>query len=332
MTTSWPKLSGKHAAMAALLVIIPLLPTVLLSPLGLGATIGSFALGAMAGLFAAILVSARFALLLSGLMGVVNFLAVPASSSIVLSGILMAAASLLYGLTYRRGIGGAVVMGPLAVVFTLAMPPQPLAHQDVWANALVVGAVTVIGALWGAGMGRVLARFAPHHTLQPIPVAHAVMFAVTIAVVTGVTMGFVIGLQLQHGGAWILLTILMVSQPALHQTWRKTCQRVVGTALGFLIVLVLSLLHVQNWSAVVLGLVFMAAAVYIKLDSTTAYWQFAMFLTPAIVLLEGASTGVVTTDVARLVYTLIGAAVALGVVVVYRLVAREKHRTTANTN
>ena len=45
-----------------------------------------------------------------------------------------------------------------------------------------------------------------------------------------------------------------------------------------------------------------------------AYWRYVAVLTPAIVLMEGAQGDVVGTDVARLVATLVGAAIAMAVI------------------
>ena len=120
--------------------------------------------------------------------------------------------------------------------------PQVVAHGSVLANAAVVGLVALIGGLWGAGAGSFIGRKVPHIKPRPESLRHAVMFGVTIAVVTGVAMAVVVAMQLQHGGAWLILTLLLVLQPDVKRTWKKSIERVWGTTLGFAIALAIGLL------------------------------------------------------------------------------------------
>jgi hypothetical protein len=303
----------KRAAASIILVALPLAPSLLLEPLGLGAATGMFVLGAVAGLVAAVLVSGRFGIAMAVVLAAANFLALPVADSIVLAGLVMAAVSLLYGLTARRGISAAVVMAPQSVAFTLADPPQVVAHGSLLANAAAVGLVALVGGLWGAGAGSFIGRKVPHIKPRPESLRHAVMFGVTIAVVTGVAMAVVVAMQLQHGGAWLILTLLLVLQPDVQRTWKKSIERVWGTTLGFAIAFAIGLLVHQHAVLLAVGLLFIAGAVYVQLDSKRSYWQFTMVLTPGIVLVEGAGSGVLETDLARLWFTLVGAAIALGI-------------------
>jgi uncharacterized membrane protein YccC len=63
-----------------------------------------------------------------------------------------------------------------------------------------------------------------------------------MAIVTGVTMGIVVATGIGHTGAWILLTMLLVIQPAVHQTFRRSIERALGTVLGFGIALAVALI------------------------------------------------------------------------------------------
>ena len=310
--------AGKRSVAAVILVLLPLAPSLLLAPLGLGAATGTFALGAAAGLIAGLMVNLRFGVAVAVVVGIANLVALPAAPYAIPAGLVMAAVAMLYGLTARRGLTAIIVVAPESVAFTLAEPPQVLAHQGILVNALVVGGVALVGGLWGAGAGAIIGRRLPHKKPVGVSTRRAVTFAVTMAAVTGVTMAVVVAMQLQHGGAWILLTILLVAQPRLHQTWSKTLERLLGTVLGFAIALAIGLVVDSPGVVVAVGLLFVAVAVYLHLSPKRPYWQYTMVLTPGIVLVEGSGSSVVSTDVARLWFTAVGASIALVVVAVLR--------------
>ena len=86
---SW-SVVGRRSFAAFFLVLLPLAPSLLLAPLGLGAATGTFALGAAAGLIAGLLVSGRFGVAVAAAVGVANAVAVPAAPYAILAGLVMA--------------------------------------------------------------------------------------------------------------------------------------------------------------------------------------------------------------------------------------------------
>ena len=300
----------RHAVVAVLILIIVMAPSFVLAPLGLGATTGTFIFAVMAGLTAALLVSGRFGILAALVIALVNAIAVPVAPYAVLAGLLMAVMALLYGLTSRRGISGAVVLAPLGVTFTLAQPPVVLSDGSTLANAAIVGAVALVAGLWGAAAGTVLGRKLPKKPRTGLPLKAAVAFAVTMALVTGIAMAVVVAMHLQLG-AWLVLTLILVIQPTAQQTMKKAVTRVIGTALGCALGLGVGLVLHQPIALLIAGIVFMALAMYVQLDAMQLYWMFVMFLTPGIVLTEGAGHSVVDLDFARLWLTILGAGIAI---------------------
>lgn len=91
----------------------------------------------------------------------------------------------------------------------------------------------------------------------------------------------------------VIPTILVISQPALGATWRKAIERLIGTAIGVFIAFVVSLVVPHGWVDLLIALVFLALVAHVKLDSS-----------------------VLTTEVSRVTCTVIGAAIAMGIVVV----------------
>jgi hypothetical protein len=317
-TSSTSLFSGKHAVAALVITFVPMLPSLLLAPLGWGEATGPFLLATMAALMASLFAGIRLGLVVTAGLAIAYMLALPAAPYPGWAGLVMAAAALLYGLSARRGITSMIVTAPVAIAFTIADPPT-LQQGSMLADALVLGLFAVLGGLWGTAFGSLLGRKVPRKVPPVLSWSRAVAFALTMAIVTGVTMGVVVATGIGHTGAWILLTILMVVQPAMGRTFRRSLERALGTALGFGIALAAALLVSDQTLLLVLGIVFLTLAVYVKLDPRSTYWQFTTFLTPGIVLAVGSGADVMSLDIARLVATLVGIAIALGLLVVFRL-------------
>jgi len=308
--------SRKHAVIAVVGLFIPMIPSFVLFPLGLSMTMGQFVCGVLVGLLCAAMIGARTALGVSAVLTVATFLAFLSTWQPVLAGLVMAASAGLYGLSSRRGLVGVATAAPISVAFTLATPPQMLAGATHLQNATVLALVSLAGALWGVGVGALLMRKRTRPQVPVTPLKAAIALGVILAIATGITMSIVVANDLQNGGAWIILTILVISLPALGATWRKAIERLIGTIIGFCIAFVVSLVAPSGWVDVLISLVFFALTAYVKLDSPKQYWQFTMFLTPAVVLAAGSSTNVLSTDVWRVIATVIGAAISMGIVAV----------------
>ena len=142
-----------------------------------------------------------------------------------------------------------------------------------------------------------------HFSLESAIFRHALR--TTIA--TGATVLIVKGLDLDHG-YWATLTCIVIMQPHGSQTWAKALQRVVGTVLGAALAFA-----VATWLAdphLLVASVFVLVAVAVALLPLN-YGVFAVFLTPAFVLLAETHAG--NSDLAgvRIANTLLGASIAL---------------------
>lgn len=316
MTTVASLFNGKHAVFAVVLVFAPMLPALLLPPLGWSDAAGSFIIATMAGVMAAMIAGPRLGLLVAAGLAVAEMLALPAAPVPVWAGLVMGVSALVYGLTSHRGLTSVISIAPVAVAFTIADPPA-LKQDSVLADALVLGLFVLLGALWGTAFGTFIGRKAPRLPLQTSSWRTAITFGLVMGIVTGVTMGVVVATGIGHTGAWIVLTIIMVVQPRMHETFRKSLNRAFGTALGFCIALAVGLVLTDETLLLVLGMFFLTLAVYVKMDPRSKYWNFTMFLTPGIVLAEGAGADVVATDINRLWASLTGVAIALALLAVF---------------
>jgi uncharacterized membrane protein YccC len=112
---------------------------------------------------------------------------------------------------------------------------------------------------------------------------------------------------------WVLVSILIVARPFYDESRRMIAERAAGTVAGGLLSAVLAVAIDDNDLMVVVGTVAMvAAAVLYVLHARYAY--FATFLTAAIVLLNAEHADVLTTDVERVAYTIVGLPLVAAVV------------------
>lgn len=131
--------------------------------------------------------------------------------------------------------------------------------------------------------------------------------ALRSTIATGATVLIVKSFNLDHG-YWATLTCLVIMQPHGTQTWAKALQRVIGTIVGAALAFV-----VATWLGdprLLVVSVFVLVAVAVALLPLN-YGVFAVFLTPAFVLLAETHAG--NTDLARvrITNTLLGAGIAL---------------------
>lgn len=192
---------------------------------------------------------------------------------------------------------------------------------------LVVGAA----ALYGAGVVALMRHRIPAWAEKPrISSSRALVFAVSNGLLMAVATWFVIALDLGHTGAWLLLTIVVVSQPYVQDGFTKALQRAGGTLLGFGVAFLVGAATSNVVILYVVGMVALMAAATLMLQRRP-YWMFAASLTLTVVMLEGASSSVEATAISRLVATLVGAGAALAVTAVLQPFAKssaQKHGVT----
>ena len=111
-------------------------------------------------------------------------------------------------------------------------------------------------------------------------------------------------------GAWLVVTILVVTEVGHEETLKHTIGRVGGTLVGVVIAGLLVGLVTSPGVAIVISLLLMMAALVIRFGPH--YWLYLAFITPIEMLSAAGSTSAVSsTDLARAAYTLAGAALVL---------------------
>ena len=300
------------------------LPGLVLTIAGRDDLAGMTAMAAVAGVLPALLVGPRMAVAAAVGLGVAATAAVAVTDRPWLAALLMAAAAGAVGLSSRVNAQRVLATAPVTLAFLIADPPRDAAGVPV--GPIVVGAAMLASALWAALVVSVVMRTHHRPETQTLSWYRAGAYAVVLAVAVGAASWVLVDRQLGHGGAWFVMTLLIVLQPYLKDSWDKTLQRAAGTFIGFVIALVLYAILDIPAVLYVMASILMLLALVALVVKHRPYWQFVALLTPAVVLLEGGSGSVVDTALERLGFTLLGVGVAVAIelaaVPILRTVAR----------
>ena len=293
---------------------IPLIPALALSAFGWGSAIGVWMLGAVTGIISTLSSSGRTALVAVAALSVTAGLGVLNNGNPLGSMLLMGTVAGLSGLVSARGLQSALSMVPIATAFIVTQPPVVVVNASDVSNAAVVALLIACSGCWGMLVTSTVMRKIHFPAVDPTPPVHARILAIMLAIVVGVAAWFVADLNLGHGGAWLLMTIIIVMRPGIRITFVTGVQRAFGTVIGFVIVIALSAVVNRPSTRLVVGGIFMGVSLVIRLNPRYAYWQFILVATPGIVLLvgaDGAEGSLLDVAVSRLGYTLIGSALGL---------------------
>ena len=301
----------KTVVAVILISVLPILPGFGFAALGYSTVIATWALAALTVAIAALLSDVRVAIFTGAALSVATFFGYLAAENPWLAMLVMGVSAGLYGLCFQRGIQAAVSLAPIALAFTMAEPTAIEPSASAGINALLTALVVLAATVWalpiGWFFGRQLSKPAPH----PISQQRARVFALLLAITTGGAMWFVSYFTWEHGGAWFLLTLFVVLQPVMKDTWHKSLERALGTILGFGIAFAVGSLISAKPILYIVGFCCVAIATWLFLSPKHSYWQYATLLTPGIVILEGTSSSIETTDIQRLQFTLLGITVAI---------------------
>lgn len=319
--------SLKHAIpRVAIVLAIPAIPALAFTAFGLGNVSEVWMLGALTGIIATLSSSLRPAALSVVALSVAAALGVANAGNPWGAMLIMGTAAGLSGLMSARGLQSAVSMFPIGAAFMVAEPPMVLTNASAVGNVIMVALLVACSGAWGMLVTGTVMRKIRFPVPAPTPPDQARVLAILLAIVVGGAAWFVADLDLGHGGAWLLMTIIIVVRPGIRSTFVTGVQRALGTVIGFVIVIVLSAVVNRPVTMLVVGGVLVGVSLVIRLNPRRAYWQFVLVLTPGIVLLVGAGGAegsLLDVAVSRLGYTLIGS--ALGLIAMGLLIPFTRH-------
>ncbi len=222
------------------------------------------------------------------------------------------------------GWGWVVVIGFVGLLAGVGLPAgyapavlyagfvPAMVHTSAGVREAVVAAVFamlggVVGVAAGRRMGAVPATPAPtkwRGQEATAAIVGMILFAggAAIAIGTGMPHGY-----------WIPLTLVVVIPPMLQEDTHRGRKRLLGTVMGVVLVIPLSLIPMPPWTFYVVGFALLVPALVIMKRSYTFY---AFLESAAVVMLVSAGDDVLGTEEARLA----GTAIAIGLVAVTAVV------------
>jgi len=298
-----------------LIVLGTVSPGIVLTMLGMPAAGSAASLGAIGGGIAIISTTRRNATWAAVAMGVATFLAVSTAAVPFLTVAVFVLIGAFTGALNFRGLSAAFIFVPIVAGFALTQP-SILTHNDV-INGAFIGLITLGAALMPVLIVRLVSLSLPVVPVKVLAQKVVIGYAVNLALLLGLTSFVTTQFALNHLGAWLMLTVVIIVQPSLQATWAKGLQRGGGTLLGFFIAVGVAGSIPLPGIFFAIGNVFIAIALLQKVRNRP-YWLYAMFLTPGIVLLDGTNASILATADDRLLATFVGAMICLVVLMIER--------------
>lgn len=243
------------------------------------------------------------------LVGLLNFLAVLVFGHPIATALLMFAIALLVGLSALKGLHPVAIFLALQPAITVISGYPSVsfgqATPGVVGQALICAGVAIGGGLWALLVGAILLRGVRSGAPDPVPAPVVAYYTGALVILLTPTALIAATWFAGTNAGWVLVTILIVARPFYDESRRMIAERAAGTVVGGLLAAVLAVAIDNNDLLVVVGVLAMvAAAVLYLLHARYAY--FATCLTAAIVLLNAEHADVLTTDVERVGYTIVG--------------------------
>lgn len=308
-----------------LLVALLAVPAVIAGQVWLPGSAGVFILGSLPATIAVVLVGAKRALQIAVGAAVGGALAAGFAGNAWVGALIIAVLAGYGGYSARYGNESPVLLVPVVVAFIVISPPDLADRAGItltgWPYAAVVGVSLLIGGVWVAVLGLLLARNLERAQDDPVERSVAIGYGIALALSTGISTFIAAYYFPGSTGAWVVLTILLVMKPRPTDMWRTARHRVGGTLVGALLAagMVVAMnavgLSLAVWSTV-LGAAFLIMA--LSFVRVRPYWQYVTLLTPAIILLKSSGDDTLTLDAQRVLMTIIGTLVALAFAVVVR--------------
>jgi hypothetical protein len=267
----------------------------------------------------ALMIGGRWLSFLSvGLVTALTPIAIVSGTVPVAGAALMAIMCFGVGLSASQGLHRGLMLIPAYFAFFIIAPPP-------WSGLTAAGRTSTSyllwnmlffggGALWAALVFPPLLRRLKVQLPPRLPLEWAVVVPHTITITvlcTASTLGVLIWAP-GSNGAWLVLTVLVVTQYAdAATTLKRTWARVAGTVVGVGIAAILASVISTDAVLIGMGLVLTVILLVIALGPHS-YFLWTVVVTPQVILFTSSSiTDVPTTDAQRLAFTLIGVALIL---------------------
>ncbi|MFM7211067.1 MAG: FUSC family protein [Actinomycetota bacterium] len=325
-----PKATTSQRALLLAMIFIPLMaPALFLAMTGYTSLVSACVYGGIIALVASFY-SVRLSVVLSLVAGVSAFVAVVVEPYPLAGAIFMGLLAGGAALSARRGLHSAALIVPLAISLVLTAPPSITGVDSAFATGLIAAAVMAGSGLWVTLVSRLVlgstaARLPRHEHSRNGSIAYALVMASVIGIATYV----VLAVYPVDRGGWLILTLVVVLQPSTKDTVKKTLQRLGGTIAGLGIALLITLVDLPLWADLLGSALLLYVALTVQFVLRLPYGIYVMCLTPAILLMNVKAADALDLATKRLELTAVGAAIAIAVAFIAKIVLIELHRHRA---
>jgi len=248
----------------------------------------------------------------------VGLMAALAPISVVVGAVPITGAALMalmcggLGVSALFGLQQSMMLIPLYLSLEMIAPPA-------WGDAPVDrGSTSYLlwtMLIWGGGALWAVLVFPPLlRKMKPVPRepntrGDTIVYAATLTVLCTLSTLAVLIWWPGSNGAWLIVTLLVITQAGARSPVKRTVQRIVGTVIGVVAAAVLAAPWTGETVLIGIGLVLLVIALTIRIGPN--FWLFTAVITPAFVLFTSVSSDVATSAEQRVVDTLVGAALVL---------------------
>lgn len=232
------------------------------------------------------------------------------------------------------GAKGMLQAGIFAAMFfpnTVNPAPQPWsgAQSTSFTFIAAIAGVTLLGGLWGLLIGKTVRdKLPPLPTAPSLPARTAWLGGIlAILVASGITYFSVTHFP-QAKWAWLLAAIYSMLSATTGATWATSAQMIAGTLVGALVAVLLLFANPPVSVMILTGAVVMCASIALRM-SKKPYWLSTSVSTAGVIFLTGSSMDPFLAAEDRLIFTLVGAiiAVLLGGAITVAVRLQERHST-----
>lgn len=325
-----PKATTSQRALLLAMIFIPLMaPALFLAMTGYTSLVSACVYGGIIALVASFY-SVRLSVVLSLVAGVSAFVAVVVEPYPLAGAIFMGLLAGGAALSARRGLHSAALIVPLAISLVLTAPPSITGVDSAFATGLIAAAVMAGSGLWVTLVSRlVLGSTAPRLPRHEHSRNGSIAYALVMASVIGIATYVVLAVYPVDRGGWLILTLVVVLQPSTKDTVKKTLQRLGGTIAGLGIALLITLVDLPLWADLLGSALLLYVALTVQFVLRLPYGIYVMCLTPAILLMNVKAADALDLATKRLELTAVGAAIAIAVAFIAKIVLIELHRHRA---
>ena len=216
------------------------------------------------------------------------------------------------GVSALFGLQQSMMLVPLYLSLEMIAPPA-------WGDAPVDrGSTSYLlwtMLIWGGGALWAVLVFPPLlRKMKPIPRepnsrSDTIVYTATLTVLCTLSTLVVLIWWPGSNGAWLIVTLLVITQAGARSPVKRTAARIVGTVIGVVAAAVLAAPWTGETVLIGIGLVLLVIALMVRIGPN--FWLFTAVITPAFVLFTSVSSDIATSAEQRVVDTLVGAALVL---------------------